>query len=302
MNFSRFVYLRLQGAPLDTKLYGDVFDKGSSPPPAPDDAAAAREQGAANLEAAIATGILNRPNESTPFGTRRWNVTGYTPVGGQQVPNYQSSIEFTPEGKALFDKNLALQKGMMDLGGTSLGGLTTALSKPFDISSNRDALVDTMYKRATRLMDPEYALQEDKLRSDLVSRGFSLGDKGYTDAFDRFERNKQQAYADARDRATTSGAQQAIQEAMLQRTQPLQEVNALRTGAMPNMPQFQNFATNSNVAAAPMFAAAQAQGNQAMQQYGIDVGSQSNMLSGLAQLGGAYFMGGGSFPNPFSIS
>jgi len=41
------------------------------PPPAPDYAAAAKEQGAANLDAARLTARISNPNISTPYGGQR---------------------------------------------------------------------------------------------------------------------------------------------------------------------------------------------------------------------------------------
>lgn len=264
---------------------------GSSPPPAPDYVGAANAQGAANVETAIANNIMGRPNEVTPYGTRNWTTTGSTQVGNYAIPNQQSSVDFTPAGQELFDKTLTMQGGMADAGVNAVGGVNSALSQPLDISGNREALTDAMYRRSTRLLDPQYAQLEDKTRTDLVNRGFSVGNEGYTNAMDNFARQRDSAYGQARDQATTGGANQAIQEAVLARTQPLQELNALRTGAMPQQPTFQNF-SSAQAQPAPMFAATQAQGNAAMQNYGYDVSSNNNTLSGLASLGSAWLMPG----------
>jgi len=48
----------------------------SDPPPAPDYAGAAREQGAANRETAIASSRLNNPNVINPYGTQTWTEGG----------------------------------------------------------------------------------------------------------------------------------------------------------------------------------------------------------------------------------
>lgn len=49
-----------------------------SPPPAPDYAGAAKEQGAANLEAAMASSRLNNPNMYNPYGSQLWTEAGDT--------------------------------------------------------------------------------------------------------------------------------------------------------------------------------------------------------------------------------
>lgn len=285
MNLSRSIYLRLQGAPIDAPLFRGI---GKDAPDPPDYAAAARAQGTANLDAAIATGILNRPNEINPFGSRTWDQTGAQQVGDRSVPIYTGTTALTPTGQMLFDKDLSLKTGMMDLGANTLQQTQSTLGRPFDPAQNRDAIVDAMYRRQTRLLDPRVAQGRERLDVDLINRGFSVGDKGYSTAMGNFDREAEAQYGDARDRALTSGAQQAIQEALISRQQPLTELNALRTGAMPQQPQFQAYSGAGQVQAAPVFAGAQAQGNAAMQQYGIETGAMNNMMSGLFGIGAAY--------------
>lgn len=261
----------------------------SDPPPSPDYGAAATAQGGANMQTAIANNIMNRPNEVTPYGTRKWTQTGSQRIGDYDVPQFESSIDFTPEGKQLFDKGTALQNGMMDLGGSSLQQTVDALGQPLDISKNRDAMVDSMYRRSTRLLDPQYAMAEDKQRSDLANRGFSVGDEGYNRAQESFNRSKDAAYANARDTANTEGAKQAIQEALVQRSTPLAELNALRTGAMPQSPSFQAY-SSSSAQPAPIFAGAQAGGNAALTNYGIESQNDNNTMQGLMKLGSMFGM------------
>lgn len=56
-----------------------------SPPPAPDYTSAAREQGAANVEAAKTTGQINNPNVNSPYGTQ--TVTWGGPIS-QTAENF----------------------------------------------------------------------------------------------------------------------------------------------------------------------------------------------------------------------
>lgn len=289
MNLSRFLHLRLQGALPDAPVYnGGLFKP--DPPSPPDYAAAAKEQGNASLDAAIATGILNRPNQVSPLGSQTWNQTGSYRVGDRDVPIFTSNVDFTPQGRQIYDQGLNLQTGLMGLGQYSLDNATNTLKNPFDPSQNRDAIVDAMYRRSTRLLDPYYDTQQRRTEGDLINRGFSIGDEGYSRAMTDFQRSKDSAYGDAMDRALTGGAQQAIQEALISRSQPIQELNAIRTGALPQMPQFGSQTQAGGVGAAPIFAGTQAAGNAAMQRYGIDVGSFNNALSGLFGIGAAAAM------------
>lgn len=81
--------------------------------------------------------------------------------------------------------------------------------------------------------------------------------------------------------------QQSLQEQAWLRQLPLNEVNALRTGSQVTGPQFQQYYT-SNAQAAPIFDAAMAQNNAAMQQAQINQSGTNALLGGLAMMGGAY--------------
>ena len=86
--------------------------------------------------------------------------------------------------------------------------------------------------------------------------------------------------------------QQSLQQQLALRNQPLNEISGLMGGSQIQMPQFQGY-QGANVAPAPIFAGAQAQGQNAMDQYGIassNVNAQNSGLYGLAGTAGAMYM------------
>ena len=85
--------------------------------------------------------------------------------------------------------------------------------------------------------------------------------------------------------------QRALQEQAFLRSIPLNEMNALRTGAPVNIPQFQPFATQG-VQPAPIFQGAQAQGQADQNRYNAEQAQQGQFLGGLMSLGGTMFGGG----------
>ena len=111
--------------------------------------------------------------------------------------------------------------------------------------------------------------------------------------YNMFNQNLQKQQSDAvlRDRQ--------MQEALMRRQLPLNEINALRTGNQSMLPQFQQF-TGQNIAAAPIFDAALAQGNFAQQNYQNQVAGSGGLfdLAG-AGLGAAGAAGG--FGTLFSL-
>ncbi|UGQ44974.1 tail fiber domain-containing protein [Massilia endophytica] len=83
--------------------------------------------------------------------------------------------------------------------------------------------------------------------------------------------------------------QQQLQEDLTTRQLPLNEINALRTGAQVNVPQFQQY-SGQQVQAAPVFQGAQAQDQANMSRYNAQAAQGGNMMNGLFGLGSAYLM------------
>lgn len=89
--------------------------------------------------------------------------------------------------------------------------------------------------------------------------------------------------------------QQAIQEQAYMRQLPLNELNALRTGAQVQNPQFQPY-QGANIGQTPIFQAAQLQGQADQNIYNQQAGSANSFNTGLMNLlgtaGGIYARGG----------
>lgn len=100
--------------------------------------------------------------------------------------------------------------------------------------------------------------------------------------------NQQFNQAQAAAAFANQARQQGLAEQMALRAQPINEITALLGGSQVQMPQFQGY-QGTQVAAAPLFAAQQAAGNFAQQNYGNQVSAynaQLGLLSGLAGAGG----------------
>lgn len=290
-----------------------LWDKPSAPA-APDYAAAAKEQGAANLQTAIANQILGQVTQRTPYGELTYEQTGTTrlpttyatdvygrPVAqpGVAIPTYASNIKLSPEVQQLVNSDLQQRIGLAGLANEQMPRVQTALAQPLDLSSDaaRQRVEDALYQRHKRYLDPQWDQAQEQERTRLVNQGFSVGvrdnqNTGYGDAMSRFYDARDRAYADARDAAISGGLnerQQSIQEALLQRTQPLTELNALRTGAAPSLPTFGGTAPG-NAAPPPVFGAAQAQAGAANDIYNVEAGNYNAQMQGLYGLGAAGLM------------
>lgn len=83
---------------------------------------------------------------------------------------------------------------------------------------------------------------------------------------------------------------QGLQEEEFLRTEPLNILNALRTGNQASVPTFGNMGTGVGITPAPVYSATQDAYNSALQNYNIQAQQYGGLLGGLASLGGAAIM------------
>ena len=131
------------------------------------------------------------------------------------------------------------------------------------------------------------------------TNAMSLRDQGTSEAMQNFSQRLQalQAGNQAKESMFNQGLAsgefqnrarvQALQEADYLKNQPLNMLNALRSGNQVSMPQFSNVATGAQVAAAPVYAATNDQYGAQMDAYKAKMANFSAMLGGLGSLGGA---------------
>ena len=85
--------------------------------------------------------------------------------------------------------------------------------------------------------------------------------------------------------------QQAIQEGAYFQTEPLNTLNALRSGNQVQNPTFTNVSAGSTAQAAPVFSAAQSQYSAALQQYQTQMNQFNGMMQGLGGIAPSIAMG-----------
>jgi len=91
--------------------------------------------------------------------------------------------------------------------------------------------------------------------------------------------------------------QQSLAQQLALRNQPLNEISGLMAGSQIQMPQFQGY-QGSNIAPAPVFAGAQAAGQNAMDRYGIQSANVNAQNAGLYGLAGTAATGAMMFSDP----
>jgi len=216
---------------------------GSDAPAPPDYVGAAQVTGQSNLEAAIASGHINNPNVINPYGTQTVTWNGNDPTLTQTL---------SPEQRQIYEKGAQAKIGMLDAGLGLSNNLKTTLGSNIDFSGlpgaakntgqRRQDVIDSMMAR----VNADTAGQRDAANSQLIAAGIRPGTAAYTNEMNQIDRQ----YNDARNQAILAGGsessrdfsmdnqarQQAIAELITQRQTPLNEANALLTGAQVNNP------------------------------------------------------------------
>lgn len=243
-------------------------------PDPPNYAAAATAQGVANEAAARLTARMNRPDEFNPLGSRTWQD-----LGGDRM---KSTTALTPAGTNLFNQQMRISTGLGNVSENALGRVSSEFAKPFAANFDRDAYADALMKR----YDTQFGRDEESTRSRMLAAGMGPGTEAYQREFERMDQARNDAELQA---YLNAGKEQGadIERQSFLRNVPLNELNALRTGAQPSMPSFQAYGGGGQVQPAPVMQGAQQQYQGALDQYNAQAGQQGNLMTGLFGLGSA---------------
>jgi hypothetical protein len=97
--------------------------KKATPPPVPDYAGAAQQQGAANIESARATAKLGNPNIYGPLGSQTISYEG-------DIPTIRQSL--TPDAQATLGAQQGVERSLAELGQQGVAQAKTILGTPFN--------------------------------------------------------------------------------------------------------------------------------------------------------------------------
>jgi hypothetical protein len=267
--------------------------KQASAPPPPDYAGAAKETAAGNLDAARANIAANRVNQYTPYGSLEYNMSGEDKYGN---PMWSATQSLAPEQQKLLDYQNQASLGLGQLAGKGLGYVSNMLDTPFDTSK----LPTTGFNPSQSYQDaymqrlqPQIQQGREALNTQLANSGIPVG----SEAYKRAMQSQSQRENDLLLGATTQGfgvgqqaRQQGLQEQAYLRNEPLNTLNAVRTGSQVQGPTFVNPAQQANTAGADILGATQMGYNAQMGAANAQNAANNAMTSGLFSLGGAALM------------
>ena len=255
----------------------------ASPPPAPDYKGAAESQGQAEIQTAMANAIMNRSTQNTPLGSQKWTKTGMETVPGInglpdiQVPTYQSDITLSPQGQRLYTSALNTQENLQ-------GQAAQSLAKPMETGDIK-GLTDQAYRTMTSRLDPQWSQAKTSEETKLINQGLRPGSEAYDNAMRVFGQQQNDAYQQA-GLAALGYSPQLLQQQIAMRVQPLNELQALQSGAQVGMPQFAGTAP-TNINPANYQTALGQQSSYLQGLYNADASQAASMNTGLAGIAGA---------------
>ena len=280
-------------------LYGGGKSKA---PKTPDYAGAAVAQGQANLESARATAKLNNPNINNIYGKQ--TVT-YGANGDPDIGTVTQTL--SPGEQAVYETDLQSRKNLGDLSVQGSDALKSVVGQNLDISGaptvgDGASTREKVYNASMARVNEDTANSRENTNSKLIAAGIRPGTKAYDDAQNLITRGYNDARGNAEINAGNAANQQFgmdtqnrsryIAELLAQRQTPLNEINALMSGSQVNNP-FANgigYQGGANVQAAPIFSAAQQQGQASLNAYNAQQAGSNSMMGGLFSLGAAGLM------------
>lgn len=287
--FSKFVLLRLQGV---RDPFMSMANGKSDPPPPPDYAAAAQATAAGNLEAARATAAANRTNQVTPYGNLTYTANPGKDAYGNVL--YTATQTLTPAQQKILEQNQGLNSGLLTTAQQGLDYAGNLMSKPGIDQSKLPSMginpgqsyQDAIMSRLNPQMDRENQQSDAQLANQGIGQG--------TEAYNNAKTLLQQGQNDRLTSATTTGMnmglaanQQGFNQEAYNQMQPINVINALRTGSQVQNPSYAATPQQQYTAGPDLLGAANAQYTGQVNATNAANAGAGNFMGGLMNLGGA---------------
>ena len=266
----------------------------SDPPPPPDYVGAAQQTAAGNLEAARATAAANRVNQYTPYGNLEYAPTTIDKFGNQL---YQVTQTLSPAEQQKLNQSNALDIGLLGTAQTGLNYAQGVLSKPgVDMSSLSKMPInagETYSDAIMRRLAPTMTASQKAFDTKMANQGIAPGSEAYANANREFQQQQNDLLTSAQVQGMNMGLgaqQQEFNQAAYNQMQPINVINALRTGTQVQNPNFVSPVQQQNPGGADLLGAANQQYNAQVAAANARNAGMGGFMGGLMNLGGAYLL------------
>lgn len=266
----------------------------SSTPPPPDYVGAANATAAGNAEAARIAAQANRVNQITPEGSRTYTQDPNNP------DQWTQTTRLSPAQQALYDQDVKIKQGLSSVSDKGLSYVQSALDSPFDKSALPASQInpgETAQAAILRRLQPQLDRSKNALYTQLVNQGLTPGSEAFNEAMDQANRQENDAISQAALQGINVGQQarqQGIQEQSFFRNEPLNMLNAVRTGQQVTNPSFSAVPQQATTAGPDILGAVNSQ-------YGAQVANvNAQNASNAGMMGGLFSLGTAAIPFAFS--
>lgn len=197
-------------------------------PTPPDPAATAAAQTASNKQTAIAQAELNNYNKIGPDGSLTYKQTGTNADG---TPQFTQTTSLSQPNQDIYNTDQTTKQNIANIGATQSAKIGDLLGTPFSVDN---AIADKITSLGSQRLDPQFARSEDALRTQLANQGIQPGSEAWNAEMTQFQQGKNDAY----NQLYLQGDQQAEQESLANRNQPINEISALLSGSQVATPTF----------------------------------------------------------------
>lgn len=248
---------------------------GGGAPQAPDPTQTANAQTKSNKETAITQSGLNMVDQTTPFGSLNYDQIGKWDDG---TPRFEATQTLAPGQQQLFETGQRTSQNLADLAEGQSTRLQGLLAEPFDLSneSTESSIVD----RYSQRLNPQLDRRRESLRTQLLNQGVMPGSEAYTRAMGDFGETENDAW----NQLFINARGQSVNEALMQRNQPINEIIGLASGTQVQQPNFVG-TPQTGVAGTDVAGITQQGYNNQMNAYNQQQQQQNQMLGGLFSAG-----------------
>ena len=192
---------------------------------APDTAGAAAVEGQYGRQAARDETYANRPDQYNPFGNLTWQRDQVRdPSTGEMTTKFIQRQNLGADMQHIFDNQMYKNKHLSNLSTGMAGRIGQEMGAApdwaqfggvqglqYDPTELRNRAEAASYGRATSRLDPQWQQSAEAKEIELRNKGLKVGDQAYDAAMGNFNRDRNDAYEQARMGAVNSGRQEAGQ-------------------------------------------------------------------------------------------
>jgi hypothetical protein len=257
------------------------------PPPTPDYTGAAVATAQGDEQAAATAAMANRVNQITPQG----DLT-YTAPSNPNQP-WTVTQTYTPAEQQLFNQNNAISGGLLSLGSTALGQISNNMVSPITAGDLPTSMVNpgrTGYQAYMAQVQPDLDQAKEVAESQMAQQGITQGSTAWQNEERALGVNQNQAENQAEQTGFTQGQsaqQQALQIQTALQDQPINEVDALRSGSQVSNPSFTAVPQQQTTTGPNYLGATTAAGQYDLGTYNAQLATANADTGALGQIGAA---------------